>query len=96
MDWTELGERVRTLYVSISQQLLTTKKASEKIAPAQATMLRVCLQELLKHKKDAVLAAVDEDFPNEMTVGDAKAVLDQMYRYWKDEFERVEVIQPDW
>lgn len=89
MDWRELGEKVRTLWASIHQQLMTTKKASEPIAPAQATLIRVYLGELLKQKQDPGLSAVNVDFPSALTVGDAKSILDLMYAYWKDEFEQV-------
>lgn len=87
MDWKELGEKVWTLWTSIHQQFAVTKKASEKLAPAQATLVRVYLAELLKHKEDPALSAVDDDFPSEMTIGGAKSLLDLMYAYWRDEFE---------
>ena len=95
MDWKELGEPVHTLWVSIQQQLMTTKKANEPVAPAQVTLIKVYLGELLWHGEDPALRAINADFPSGLTVGGAKSILDLMYRYWKAEIEQIIVTSPD-
>ena len=95
MDWNDLGEKVRTLWGSVTQELATTKKAGEKIGPAKATLIRVYLSELLKHKQDPALSAVDKDFPSDMSLGDAKSLLDLMNGYWSGQFDAPMVSTPD-
>lgn len=84
MTW---AKEVRVLWGSISQEMLATKRSGEKIGPAKATLVGVYLSELLKHKQDPALSAVDKDFPSEMSLGDAKSLLDLMNAYWSGQYD---------
>jgi len=93
MDWSELGEAIWTLRNSLIVLIMQRTKGDTALAAEQRTLVKAYLAEVVKQKDDPALRAIAEDFPQQLTLGGAYTLLEQMLRYWPD--QPVVVSTPD-